>query len=133
MKNKIIAIKQKRRIRPLLKKKSRIDLEGQIRLLTINLNSIKKQLKRGVNREKLAKEKFRGEVSQGVNREQRGADREKQGADRERRGAYREKQGANREKLGAGREKRAKVKFREQTDQVEIRDEQLKQGADRED
>jgi len=125
MKKKIISIKQKKLKKPLLKKRTRIDLEGQIRLLTNDLNTIKRQLKRGVNREKFANKKFRGEMIQGVDREQQGADREKEGADRERRGA-------DREKLGAGREKLAIVKFREQTNQIEIRDGQLRQGADRE-
>jgi PAS domain S-box-containing protein len=68
---------QKKMKKPLLKKISHNNLEGQIRLLTNNLNIIKRQLERGVDRAKLAKERFRGEVSQGVDREQLGADREK--------------------------------------------------------
>ncbi len=123
---------KKKLIKPLLKKVSRINLEGQIRLLKNDLNIIKRQLKRGVNREKLATKKFRGQVSQGENREQLGADREKQGADREKLGADREKQGANREKLSAGRERLAEEQFRLQTDEIEFKDGQLKQGADRE-
>ncbi len=132
MKKKIIAVTPKKMKKPLLKKISRINLEGQIRLLTRDLNVIKRQLKRGVSREKLSKEKFRGEVTQGVNREKLGADREKQGADRERLGADREKQGANREKLGAGRERLAEEQFRLQTDEIELKDGQLREGADRE-
>jgi len=97
--------------KPLLKKISRISQEEQIRLLTKDLNIIKKQLKRGVNREKIAKEKFRGEVSQGVDREQQGADREK---------------------LGAGREKIAEELSRLQSDEIVLKDGQLREGVDRE-
>jgi len=121
MKKKIIATRSRRMTKPLLKKKSRIDLEGQIRLLKNDLNSIKRQLKRGVVR-----------VSQGVDREQLGADREKLGAEREKHGADREKQGANREKLGASREKLAEEQYRLQTDEMELKDEQIREGADRE-
>lgn len=102
---------KKKMKKPLLKKISRISQEEQIRLLTKDLNIIKKQLKRGVNREKIAKEKFRGEVSQGVDREQQGADREK---------------------LGAGREKIAEELSRLQSDEIVLKDGQLREGVDRE-
>ena len=132
MKARIIAPKQKKMKKSLPRKLSRTNLEGQIQLLKNDLNIIKRQLIQGVNREKNAQVKFRGEVSQGVDREQLGADREKQGADRERQGADRERQGANREKLGAGREKIAEEQYRLQTDEMELKDGQLREGANRE-
>lgn len=59
--------------KPVLKKASRVDMEGQISLLRSDLD------------------KFRGQVSQGVDREQLGAKREQLGAKREQLGADREK------------------------------------------
>ncbi len=56
----------------------------------------------------------------------------RQGVDREKLGADREKQGAHRETQGADREKVAEEKFRKQTDELKIREGQLRQGADRE-
>lgn len=97
--------------KPLLKRITRRNLEDQIDLLTDNLNIIKGQLQQGVNREKIAQETFRGQVSEGVGREKLGADREKQ---------------------GAVREKLAKEKYREQTNELEIRSGQVNQGVDRE-
>lgn len=123
------SVSQRKKLKtPPLKKITRNNLEDQIVLLTKDLNIIKRQLKQGVNREKLAT----GQVSQGVDREKLGADREKQGANREKLGADRERQGAYREKKGAGRERLAKEKSRQQKDEIDIRDGQLRQGANRE-
>jgi len=117
---------------PLLKKIIPNNLEVQILRLTNELKVRKRQLKQGADREKLAKEIFRGRVSRGADREKQGANREKQGADREKQGADREKQGADREKQGAVREKLAKEKFRKQTDELEIKSGQVSQGVHRE-
>jgi len=77
MKKKINTLTQKGTKKPLLKKISHINLEGQIHDLKSNLNIIKRQLKQGVNREKIVKEKLQGEVNQGADREKQSANREK--------------------------------------------------------
>ena len=96
---------------PLLKKVTRENLEEQVLQLRNDLNLMKLQLQQGVDREIISKEKFRGQVREGVGREKLGADREE---------------------LGAGREKLAKEQFILQTNELEIRDGELRAGANRE-
>ena len=73
MKTKIVVSQKKKAKKPLLRRKSRNNLEEKLRQQTNELEMREGQLKQGADREKL-----------GADREKLGADREKLGADRER-------------------------------------------------